>query len=102
MKFQLTSLFLVLLFALLATAAKAPKKSVLITYPKDTPEHILDQAKEGIKKAGGYITHEYNLIKGFAADAPAKILESVQTWGNDYHVVIEEDQIVYANDGKVH
>lgn len=40
------------------------------------------------------ITHEYKLIKGFAAKAPAKVLETVQTWGNDYHAVIEEDQMV--------
>ena len=40
------------------------------------------------------ITHEYKLIKGFAAKAPAKALETVQTWGNDYHAVIEEDQMV--------
>jgi hypothetical protein len=23
--------------------------------------------------------------RGFAAKAPAKVLETVQTWGNDYH-----------------
>jgi hypothetical protein len=34
------------------------------------------------------------LRRGFAAKAPAKILESVQAWGNDYHAVIEEDQMV--------
>jgi hypothetical protein len=34
------------------------------------------------------------LYRGFAAKAPAKILESVQAWGNDYHAVIEEDQVV--------
>jgi hypothetical protein len=40
------------------------------------------------------VTHQYKLIKGFAAKAPAKVLETVQTWGNDYHAVIEEDQMV--------
>lgn len=34
------------------------------------------------------------MYRGFAAKAPAKVLESVQTWGNDYHAVIEEDQMV--------
>lgn len=32
--------------------------------------------------------------RGFAAKAPAKVLETVQTWGNDFHAVIEEDQMV--------
>ena len=49
---------------------------------------------DAIKAAGGIITHQYKLIKGFAAKAPAKVLETVQTWGNDYHAVIEEDQMV--------
>jgi hypothetical protein len=66
---------------------------------------------KAIEAAGGMITHEYKLIKwevqklpyysilislnrGFAATAPAKILESVQAWGNEYNAVIEEDQIV--------
>ena len=49
---------------------------------------------DAIKAAGGIVTHEYKLIKGFAAKAPAKVLETVQTWGNDYHAVIEEDQMV--------
>ena len=35
-----------------------------------------------------------NPHRGFAAKAPAKVLETVQTWGNDYHAVIEEDQMV--------
>jgi hypothetical protein len=29
-----------------------------------------------------------DLRRGFAAKAPAKVLESVQTWGNDYHAGI--------------
>ncbi|KIM98838.1 hypothetical protein OIDMADRAFT_19873 [Oidiodendron maius Zn] len=74
--------------------AQLPQKAVIVSYPDETPDHILDQAKDAIKAAGGMITHEYKLIKGFAAKAPAKILESVQTWGNDYHAVIEEDQMV--------
>lgn len=40
------------------------------------------------------------LIKGFAAKAPAKALETVQTWGNDYHAVIEEDQMVSVVGGR--
>lgn len=35
--------------------------------------------------------------RGFAAKAPAQVLVTVQAWGNDYHAVIEEDQVVNAN-----
>lgn len=34
------------------------------------------------------------LHRGFAAKAPAKILESVQAWGSEYNAVVEEDQMV--------
>ncbi len=34
------------------------------------------------------------LHRGFAAQAPDKILETVQIMGNNYHAVIEEDQVV--------
>merc|ERR1712187_631017 len=45
--------------------------SILVTYPKDTPDAVIDSAKDSVKKAGGTITHEYSLvIKGFSADAP--------------------------------
>jgi len=46
------------------------------------------------------ITHEYHLIKAFAAKAPAKILQSVETMGSKYNAVVEEDQVVSINDGQ--
>ncbi|KAK4999954.1 hypothetical protein LTR28_013211 [Elasticomyces elasticus] len=111
-----------ILLALLATCAlaAAPQKAVIVSYPKDTPNSVVDRAKTAIKEAvslpnhsaidaamrtyaenpkGGAITHEYKLIKGFAANAPASILESVSAWGAQYNAVIEEDQLVYANGG---
>lgn len=46
---------------------------------------------------GGVITHEYNIIKAFAATAPAKVLDSVQAWGSEYNAVVEDDQMVSTN-----
>jgi len=40
-----------------------PQKAVIVTYPEDTPNHVLTQAMEAIEAAGGMITHEYKLIK---------------------------------------
>lgn len=44
-------------------ALKMPQKDVIVTYPDDTPDSVLKQAKDAITQAGGKITHEYNLFK---------------------------------------
>jgi len=85
-----------LLVALLATFAMAvaPQRSVIISWPKDTPDEIVEQAKEAIRNAKGVITHEYNIIKGFAAVGPATVFEMVSTLSDTYKCEIEEDGIV--------
>ncbi|KAF2836921.1 hypothetical protein M501DRAFT_986740 [Patellaria atrata CBS 101060] len=95
MKIAIYSLLLAV-FALCAVAV-APHKAVVITYPNNTPDRIVNEAKKAIKAAGGVITHEYNIIKGFAANAPAKVLEKVQALSTEYNAIIEEDQIVTVN-----
>jgi hypothetical protein len=39
------------------------QKSVIVSYPAETPDSIVDQAKAAIKASGGVVTHEYQLIK---------------------------------------
>ncbi|KAF7868336.1 hypothetical protein EAF04_004868 [Stromatinia cepivora] len=94
MKLALLSTFI---FATAALSAALPQKAVIVSYPDNTPDDVVQKAMDAIKAAGGMITHEYILIKGFAAKAPAQVLVTVQSWGNDYHAIIEEDQIVSAN-----
>ncbi|GAB1313367.1 Inhibitor I9 domain-containing protein [Madurella fahalii] len=77
-----------------ATAVET-QKSVLISYPPETPDSILDEAKKTIVDAGGSITHEYKIFKGFAATVGAKILETVSVMGQEYQVLVEEDQGVH-------
>ncbi|KAG4411481.1 hypothetical protein IFR04_015386 [Cadophora malorum] len=96
MKFTIIS---ILALVAVAFAATMPQKAVIISYPDNTPTSVIDDAMAAIKAAGGIITHEYRLIKGFAAKAPAKALEAVQIAGNDWHAVIEEDQMVSVNGG---
>ncbi|KAF2861237.1 hypothetical protein K470DRAFT_246015 [Piedraia hortae CBS 480.64] len=96
MKFAL-NLFVIAFLTALALAA-APERQVIVSYPNDTPVSVLEQAKAAIVKAGGIIEHEYNIIKGFAAKAPAKALETVHTLGAKYNVLIEDDQVVHTND----
>lgn len=49
MKFTF-SILLIALFVVFACAA-APQKQVIVSYPKGTPDHIVDQAKAAIKEA---------------------------------------------------
>jgi hypothetical protein len=55
------------LFALLTTAAMAvaPHKSVIISYPNDTPQSVVDEAMAKIEKDGGKITHKYSEYSDF-------------------------------------
>ncbi|KAF1827411.1 uncharacterized protein K489DRAFT_375504 [Dissoconium aciculare CBS 342.82] len=69
--------------------AQASERQILVSYPEDTPHHILQQAIDAVKQAGGTILHEYTLIKGFAAKASAEALDTVRTFG--YNVEIEDD-----------
>jgi Mrp family chromosome partitioning ATPase len=53
----------VLALAAVVLGAQMPQKAVIVSYPNDTPDSVLNQAKDAIKAAGGMITHEYKLIK---------------------------------------
>ncbi|KKZ59180.1 hypothetical protein EMCG_05427 [[Emmonsia] crescens] len=90
-----------ILLALLAPAVLAgtePQKAVMVTYPKDTPNSVIEQAMQAVKDAGGTITHKFELIKGFAATAPAAVLEAVSALSEAFRPWIEEDQIVTIYD----
>ncbi len=57
------TLFVILAVITVVLAAAQPQKAVIVSYPNDTPDSIVDQAKDAIVAAGGVITHEYKLIK---------------------------------------
>ncbi|KAF2250627.1 hypothetical protein BU26DRAFT_517454 [Trematosphaeria pertusa] len=92
MRFALLSFVLALFVAI--TMAVAPLQPVIISFPKEAPDSLLESAKEAIKKAGGVITHEYNIIKGFACQAPASILETVSAMSAEFPALIESDGIM--------
>jgi len=94
-------LSLIMIPALLAVGigavAQAPK-AVLFTYPDNTPDSVVTEAMNMIKINGGTITHQYTLFKGFAAQGPAELFDTVQAWtSSSYPATIEEDQVVTAN-----
>ncbi|RFU72122.1 serine ase inhibitor ia-2 [Trichoderma arundinaceum] len=71
------------------------KKSAIIWFDNAaTPDSVVNQVKDNIVNAGGKITHIYTIIKGFAVIAPEKTLASVQAWGVDHSIRVEEDEIV--------
>lgn len=57
------TIFSILAMATVALAVATPQKAVIVSYPNDTPDSVVEQAKNAIKAAGGIITHEYQLIK---------------------------------------
>jgi hypothetical protein len=67
MRFAITSLFV----ALLATFAMAvaPQKSVIMSWPNDTPDSVVEAAKQAIIDAKGTITHEYSKWHAMRCDA---------------------------------
>ncbi|KAI9923696.1 hypothetical protein AWENTII_011230 [Aspergillus wentii] len=73
-------------------------KSIIVTYPKDTPQDVYENEKKSFEKAGGHITHEYQLFKGFSADAPADAIRVFSTQ-TKYKPCIEEEQVVTAVGG---
>ena len=44
-------------------AISQPQRQVIVSYPDNTPDSVLEAAKNEIKAAGGFITHEYKIFK---------------------------------------
>ncbi|OJJ44180.1 hypothetical protein ASPZODRAFT_145292 [Penicilliopsis zonata CBS 506.65] len=83
------------IFGLLPLALAAQSyKSFLVTYPQNTPDSVINDAKKALINAGGVITHEYHLLKGFAAQATENTIQTISTLSTTYNPFIEEDQIV--------
>ncbi|KAI4736367.1 hypothetical protein E4T50_13134 [Aureobasidium sp. EXF-12298] len=98
MKFTIHLLLIAFLMALAYAATDS--KQVIVSYPKDTPDSVIEHAMSVIKEAGGIITHEYKtLIKGFAATAPSKVVNSVKALGEKYQAIVEDDQVVSVAGG---
>lgn len=87
-------------FVAACTAVIKQQQQVLITYPADCPQSEIDKAMDVLREAGGVISHEFSLIKGFAASASTEAIESIKALGGEFLPVIEKDSIV-SIDGSV-
>ena len=52
-----------------ASAIAQPQKQVIVSYPDNTPDSVIEAAMSEIKAAGGFITHEYKIFKCVAASS---------------------------------
>ncbi|KAJ9133520.1 hypothetical protein NKR23_g10648 [Pleurostoma richardsiae] len=91
---KLIAYLLALLTVVSGALAVDVQKAFIVSYPSDTPNKVVDQAKKAVLDAGGVITHEYHLIKGFAATAGEKVFQNLQAMGSKYNALVEEDQVV--------
>ncbi|KAK5997366.1 hypothetical protein PT974_02722 [Cladobotryum mycophilum] len=78
-----------------AALAVDQKKSAIVWFDNDaTPDSVVSKIRADIIKAGGKITHDYTIIRGFAVIAPEKALETVQALGVEHSIRVEEDEMV--------
>ncbi|KIW79208.1 hypothetical protein Z517_05820 [Fonsecaea pedrosoi CBS 271.37] len=87
---------LIFLFAFFVAvfALPPPQKPVVVSFPDDTPSSVIDKAIAEIEKDGGIITHEYSLIKGFAAKVSEVTLNKISEMAQAYSPYIEDDYVV--------
>ncbi|KKY37430.1 putative endopeptidase inhibitor-like protein [Diaporthe ampelina] len=91
---KLIAYLLLALSAISGAFAVEAQKSFIISFTDDTSDSVIEAAKKQIADAKGVITHEYTIIKAFAATAGEKVFESLQVWAKDSGAVVEEDQVV--------
>lgn len=60
---KLIAYLLLALSAVSGVFAVEAQKSFLMSFPKNTADKVIQDAKDKIIAANGYITHEYTLIK---------------------------------------
>lgn len=66
------SAFLVPALTVLASAAPIEKqKQVIVSYPNETPNWVIDQAMQAVRDGGGIVTNQFELIKYAISGASA-------------------------------
>ncbi|KAJ4347829.1 uncharacterized protein N0V89_009199 [Didymosphaeria variabile] len=72
---------------------------VIISFSKDAPSSLLEEAKEKVRNTeGAEITHEYTIIPAFAATVPEGMFPELQAMSTDYPPTIEGDGIMTTQD----
>ncbi|KAG5362166.1 hypothetical protein CJU90_4857 [Yarrowia sp. C11] len=74
---------------------KMPDQKYIILLKEDSDAATIKDVKDKVSSIGGKVTHEYDLINGFAADIPT---DHVSTFEADPNIKsIEKDQEVSIN-----
>jgi len=90
----LTFIIVTLCLLSLVIALQGSEKSIIVSFPATTRDDVVEKARYAIIEAGGMITHEYKLFKGFAATIPAKALDMIKGLTADFSGFVEEDQVI--------
>ncbi|KAE8378722.1 hypothetical protein BDV26DRAFT_261087 [Aspergillus bertholletiae] len=64
---------------------------IVVTYPEDTPPSVLEDAMKSVISEGGLITHKFELINGFSADASESAVRQISAQSAKYNPTIEKD-----------
>ncbi|GAW18656.1 hypothetical protein ANO14919_081370 [Xylariales sp. No.14919] len=63
----------------------------IITCKKDATPDQVAAAKQHAKDQGGKITHEYNIIKGFAVEFPADKITTLESYEHVQGVELDQE-----------
>lgn len=92
-----------LAFSALYTAAYAATSSYIVSVDQaDVPSNFIETLKQRVHDVGGYVTHEFSLIKGFTADLEDNEISKLQgqikqaELKSGYSVHIEKDSEVHT------
>ncbi|TAQ85140.1 hypothetical protein B7494_g6530 [Chlorociboria aeruginascens] len=91
----------ILAFVTIGLAMVLPQKSVVVSYPDDTPNNIVTQAMDAIKDAGGVITHEYKFINFPTMSITRKSEAALVKWVNLFPLPNPIDSLDQLSDGVV-
>ncbi|KAJ4289719.1 hypothetical protein N0V90_011049 [Kalmusia sp. IMI 367209] len=93
MRFALIS-FIVALLAAVTMAVPPNFYDVIISFPKEAPDYLLDEAKQAVRNGKGTITHEYTIIKGFSAKVPGNLFAGIRALSTEFPAIIEGDGLM--------
>ncbi|KZZ91180.1 Proteinase inhibitor, propeptide [Moelleriella libera RCEF 2490] len=66
----------------------------IVTLKDEATDEQVKAAKQQVEAQGGKITHEYNLIKGFAVEFPSDAVSTLEA--NEHVKAVEKDGEVRA------
>ncbi|CCU82405.1 unnamed protein product [Blumeria hordei] len=83
-----------LLTVLIINAITVYGMSVIISFPKTTPDDVIQDTKSHIEKNGGVVDHDLQIINGFSTTASNTIIEQILDLKKEWAPEMELDSTV--------